>query len=319
VGHAAAFGEADHACWIAEALTDHFLSRGRFHECQTALEIALTQADRATDRRMDLSLRNGLGLTLMHRARFPEALTCLKQALALSREREDGREEARALVGLGTMAGLGTAGPSTDRGRQGASWLASGLELAQQCDDQWLAAMASFALGLVHHAQGRNDEALACFRAAFVPSLIIGHPRAVNRALTSNFDLYLYLDRPGTQTLLRQVAGLVQETGDVPLHTLTLTRLGTAEHSAGNLSAAAAAYQQALAQHRTLAPRDDPDHDRNEMDIRCRLGRSYYAAGQITAARDQFSTALAIPGAARHPKEHAQAVEGLSRSETLEQ
>ncbi|MFD3477188.1 BTAD domain-containing putative transcriptional regulator [Streptomyces sp. NPDC058695] len=319
VGHAAAFGEADYACWIAEALTGHFLSRRRFHECQTALEIALTQADRATDRRMDLSLRNALGLTLMHRARFPEALTCLDQALALSREREDAREEARALVGLGAMAGLGTAGPSTERGRQGASWLASGLALAQQCDDHWLAAMASFALGLVHHAQGHHEEALACFRTAFVPSMIVGHPRAINRALTSTLDLYLYLDRPGTRTLLRQVAGLIQETGDVPLHTLTLTRLGTAEHSAGNLSAAAAAYRHALAQHRTLAPRDDPDHGRNEMDIRCRLGRSYYAAGRITDARDQFRTALAIPGAARYPREHAQAVEGLSRSEALEQ
>jgi hypothetical protein len=55
------------------------------------------------------------------------------------------------------------------------------------------------------------------------------------------------------------------------------------------------------------------------MDIRCKLGHSYYAAGRITAARDQFSTALAIPGAARYPREHAQAVEGLSRSGTLGQ
>ncbi|MFD7777754.1 BTAD domain-containing putative transcriptional regulator [Streptomyces sp. NPDC059753] len=318
VGHAAAFGEADHACWIAEALTGHLLGRGRFHECQTALEIALAQADRATDRRMDLSLRNALGLTLMHRARFPEALACLNQALALSREREDGREEARALVGLGAMAGLGTAGPNTERGRQGVSWLASGLELAQQCDDHWLAAMASFALGLVHHAQGRDEEALACFRTAFVPGMVLGHPRAINRALTSTLDLYLYLDRPGTQALLRQVAGLIQETGDVTLHTLALTRLGTAEHSAGNLRAAAAAYQQALSQHRTLAPRDDPDHDRSEMDIRCRLGRSYCAAGRIAEARDQFRTALAVPGADRYPREHAQAVEGLSRTDLPE-
>lgn len=211
VGHAAAFGETDHACWIAEALTGHLLGRGRFHECQTALEIALAQADRATDRRMDLSLRNALGLTLMHRARFPEALTCLNQALALSREREDGREEARALVGLGAMAGLGTAGPNTERGRQGLSWLASGLELAQQCDDHWLAAMASFALGLVHHAQGRDEEALACFRTAFVPGMVLGHPRAINRALTSTLDLYLYLDRPGTQALLRQVVSLIRK------------------------------------------------------------------------------------------------------------
>ncbi|WP_165914496.1 hypothetical protein [Streptomyces sp. AcE210] len=44
-----------------------------------------------------------------------------------------------------------------------------------------------------------------------------------------------------------------------------------------------------------------------------------YAAGRITEARDQFRTALAVPGADRYPREHAQAVEGLSRTERPEQ
>ncbi|MFI6935492.1 BTAD domain-containing putative transcriptional regulator [Streptomyces sp. NPDC050287] len=316
VGHAAAADEADHACWIAEALTDHFLGRGRYHECQTAIEIALAHADRATDRRMVLALRNSLGLTLMHRARFQEAFTCLSHTLDLSRERADRHEEARALIGLGTMIGLGTTGLSTDRGERGASHLSAGLELAQRCEDHWLVAMGSFALGLVRHSQGRDEEALACFRVAHARGMATGRPRAISRALTSNLDLHLhvYPDHPGAGTLLRRVADLIQQTGDVLLHTLTLARLGTAEHSAGNLSAAAALYQQALAQHRTLPPLADPDYGRREMDIRCRLGRTCRAAGKFAEARAQFRTALAVPGAEMYPKEHAQAVEGLSAS-----
>ncbi|MGW6686392.1 hypothetical protein [Streptomyces sp. NPDC054961] len=263
---------------------------------------------------MDLVLRNSLGLTLMHRARFPEAFACLVENLDLSRERDDRHEEARALVALGTMTGLGTSGPGADRDGHAASQLATSLELAHRYDDLWLVAMASFALGLVRHNQGRTEEALAHFRAGCDRSTEADRSRAIGRALTTTLDLYLYLDRPETRTLLRGVADLVHGTGDVLLHTLALTRLGTAEHGAGNLSAAAATYRQALAQHRSLAPLGDPDSDRQEMDVRCRLGRAYAAAGRLTEARDEFLAALAVPGADRHPKEHAQAVEGLGRA-----
>ncbi len=218
--------------------------------------------------------------------------------------------------GRGTMIGLGTAGPSADRGARGAARLTEGLELARQFDDHWLGAMASFGLGFVRHGQGRNEEALACFRAAHVRGRAIGRPRAISRALTSSLDLHLYLDPPKARVMFGRVADLIQQTGDVLLHTLTLARLGTAEHSAGNLDAAAAVLRRALTQHRTLAPLGDPDHDRREMDIRCRPGRTYRAAGRVAEARDQFRAALAVPGAGRCPKGHAQAVEGLAASGT---
>ncbi|MFC9084695.1 tetratricopeptide repeat protein, partial [Streptomyces sp. NPDC057062] len=197
----------------------------------------------------------------------------------------------------------------------GVSVLVAGRELAERYDDHWLVAMASFALGFVRHRQGRDEEALACFRDAHTRGRAIGRPRALSRALTSNLDLHLYLDPSAARVLFRRVADLIQRTGDVLLHTLTLARLGTAEHNAGNLDAAAEVFRRALAQHGTPGPLDDPDHDRREMDLRCRLGRAYRAAGRTAEAREQFRGALSVPGADRYPKEHKQAVEGLAATE----
>ncbi|MFE6892486.1 BTAD domain-containing putative transcriptional regulator [Streptomyces sp. NPDC057694] len=310
VGHAVAFGEADHACWIAEALTGHFLSRGRHHDCHTALETALPHANRATDRRMAPALRNALGLVLMHRARFAEAFACLRSALDLARAYADPHEEARTLIGLGTMVGLGTHALDGDRGTSPTAWLAEGLRLARGCDDPWLVAMGSFALGLVHHDQGRDALLPDLFRAAYDDGGP-GRSRATGRALTSNLDLYLYLGRPGTAALLRRVSETMRRTEDLRLHTLALARLASAEHGTGNLVAAESAGRQALEQHGTLDRRDDPDHDRREMDLRCRLGRIVRAAGDVASAREQFRAALAVPCGDRYPLEYTQAVEGL--------
>ncbi|MFI9267875.1 AfsR/SARP family transcriptional regulator [Streptomyces werraensis] len=315
VGHAVASGEAGLACWIAEALTDHFVGRGRLHECQAALGTALPYADAAADRRMAPALHNCLGYTLTHRARFPEACRHLRTALDLARERGERHEEGRACVGLGAMTGLGAAGPDAGRVEEGVSVLVAGRELAERYDDHWLVAMASFALGFVRHRQGRDEEALACFRDAHARGRAIGRPRALSRALTSNLDLHLYLDPSAARVLFRRVADLIRRTGDVLLHTLTLARLGTAEHNAGNLDAAAEVFRCALAQHGAPGPLDDPDHDRREMDLRCRLGRTYASAGRPAEAREQFRVALAVPGADRYPKEHKQAVEGLAATE----
>ncbi|MFD6280875.1 BTAD domain-containing putative transcriptional regulator [Streptomyces sp. NPDC060209] len=314
VGHAAAAGEADHACWIAEGLTDYFIGRGRYHECQIALETALAHVDGAADRRMAPALRNCIGLTCMYRARYPEAVTWLREARDLSRERGDRHEEARALVGLGAFGWLGTDGPGTGPAGhdRAATRLTEALELAQQVGDDWLVAMALGTLGFIHHHQGRSEEALDCFRTAHTRGRAIGRSRVIRRALTTVIDLHLTLLPREAGVLLRQVADLMQRAGDVELHTLALARLGTAAHDEGDLGAAAAIYLRALAQHRPLSAPGEPDNVRLEMDLRCRLGRTYLAAGRVSEAREQFRTALALPGADRNPKELAQARAGAA-------
>ncbi|MFG2826995.1 tetratricopeptide repeat protein [Streptomyces sp. NPDC048434] len=307
VGHAAALGEADYACWIAEALSDYFERRGRYHECRTALEIALAHADRATDRRMASALRNCMGITDIQQGRYLQAHAWFTEALHLSRRHTDRREEARALTGLGT------AHFCLGRDEQAMPLLTAAVELAQRLDDNWLTAMGLAVRGMLHHSQGRNEEALACLADACTHAEKNGRPRVLSRALTCAADVRLALGHYGAaKNLLRRAGDLLEQAGDVLLHTLALTRLGTAEQGEGNLSAAVALHHRALSQQRTLSPLTDPHRVRLEMHIRCRLGRTYSAAGSVAGAQEQFRTALALPGAGAYAEEHALAIAGLN-------
>ncbi|MEU1792245.1 BTAD domain-containing putative transcriptional regulator [Streptomyces sparsogenes] len=313
VGHAAALGEADYACWIAEGLTDHLLGRGRYHECRTALKTALAHADAATDQRMPLALRSCMGMVDIYQGRYPQARTWFTEALDLSRRREDRREEARALSGLGTAElNLG----QVDRA---VPHLMAAVELSRRFDDHWLAAMGLSVLGAIHHLQGQNAEALACFDSAHAHAETNGRPRMLSRVLTLAADVHVGLGDYGrATTLLRRAADLVQQAGDTFLAALTLARLGSAEQGAGNLSAAIALHHQALSQHGLLSPLTEPHYDRIEMDIRCRLGRAYAAEGRVREAQEQFRLALAVPRASAHPDERAQALTGLEECEALD-
>lgn len=306
VGHAAALGEADHACWIAEALSDYLIRRGRYHECRTALETALGHADEAGDRRMATALRCCMGITDIYQGRYLQGHAWFTEALHLSRRRADRREEARALTGLAA------AELALGRAEQAIAHVTAALEPAQRLGDNWLAAMGLCLLGGVHHAQGRGEEALSCYADALAHAEKNGRPRMISTALCSAADVHLDLGHYGeAKALFRHAADLAQRAGDVLLHAIILTRLGTAEHGAGNLGAAADLHHQALSRHRTLSPLAEPNRDRLEMDIRYRLGSTYSAAGRVDEAREQFRTALALPGAGDHPKERALAIEGL--------
>ncbi|MFE3772529.1 BTAD domain-containing putative transcriptional regulator [Streptomyces sp. NPDC059122] len=306
VGYAVALGEVDHACWIAEALSDYLVRRGRYHECRTALETALAHADRATDRRMAPALRNRMGLIDLYQGRYREARACFTEALDLSRRRADRYEEA------GARSGLGAVELNLGRPELVVPAVTAAVEEARRLDAHWLAAQGLALLGMAHHAQGQHDQALACYASALAHAETNGRPRMISNVLTCTADVHLALGAYGrAKALYRHAADLAQQVGDVLLHAIILTRRGTAEHGDGNLSAAADLHHEALSRHRTLCPRTEPHRDRLEMDIRSRLGRAYAAAGRVAEAREQFRAALALPGAEAHPEERAQARAGL--------
>ncbi|TJZ44667.1 tetratricopeptide repeat protein [Streptomyces piniterrae] len=306
VGHAAALGEFDYACWIAEALIDYFTRQGRYHECRTALEIALGHADQATDRRMAPALRNCLGITDIYQNRVEEGRAWFTEALRLSRARADRHEEARA------RCGLGTAELTSGRLEEAIAHLTTAVELAQQLDDNWLASMGLCVLGALHHIQGRSEEALDFFSTGLAHAEKNGRPRMLSRALTTTADVHLDLGHYGeAKHLYRRASDLAQQVGDVLLQALILTRLGSAEQGEGNLGVAVDLHHQALSRHQTLSPLTEPQRDRLEMHIRARLGHTYSAAGRAAEAREQFRTALALPGAGEHLEERALALSGL--------
>ncbi|MET7858479.1 BTAD domain-containing putative transcriptional regulator [Streptomyces sp. NPDC005318] len=311
VGHAAALGEADYACWIAEALCDYFVRQGRYHECQTALEIALAHVDGATDQRMPAALRNCSGYTGVYQRRYAQARTLFTEALDLSRCRPDPHEEAR------TLAGLGALDLSVGDGDRAILHVTAAVDLARRLRSDWVASMALVILGLAHYFGRRNEEALACFADARTHAERDGRPRMLGRPLSCAADVHLRLGHyREAKHLLRQAVDLVQQGGDIFLCARSLTRLGTAEQGEGNLSAAIALHHQALfLQRQLLSPLTEPSYEWLEMDIRSRLGRAYVATGRVREAREQFQAVLEVHGSRAHRADRARASEGLTRPE----
>ncbi|MEW2175104.1 BTAD domain-containing putative transcriptional regulator [Streptomyces sp. NPDC005406] len=288
VGHAAALGEVNHACWLAEALCDYFVRQGRYHESRTTLEMALACADRATDERMPAALRNCLGYTAVYQRQYTQARALLTEALDISRSLPSPHEEARALAGLGaTELSLG-------QGDRAVFHATRAVDLATSLRSDWVASMANVILGLVHYFQKRNDEALACFNEARTHAERDGRPRMLGRPLSCAADVHLRLGRyREARHLLRQAVDLVQQGGDIFLCARSLTRLGTAEQGTGNLTEAIGLHLQALQVQRTLlSPLTEPSYDWLETDIRSRLGRTFTAAGRVREAHEQFQAVL---------------------------
>ncbi|MFB7226615.1 BTAD domain-containing putative transcriptional regulator [Streptomyces fimicarius] len=305
VGHAFVLGESDLLCWIAEALTDYLTSRGRYHDARAILEVALEASRDCGDRRMAPTLRNCMGLTELFAYRTDRARTWFEEAAEVSRRLGDDRELARATTGLGTAALQ-----SGDIGAADAHTTAA-LKAIPPSDD-WGASTVHASLGFVRIAQERKEDALDCFRAAHARARMVGRPRVLSRTLTCMADAHLALGRPHEATpLLREAAVLALDAKDLLLQALTLARLGTAIHEEGDPNTALAHLDRALAVQRRLRPEDEPQRDRLEMDIRCRLGRAHLTAGRPDRARQEFRAALALPRSATYELERAQAAQGL--------
>ncbi|MET8731838.1 BTAD domain-containing putative transcriptional regulator [Streptomyces parvus] len=290
VGHAAALGDADHACWIAEALCDYFVRQGRYHECRTALEIALAHVDRATDRRMPAALRNCLGYTALHERRYTQARCLLTEALDLSRRHAHPHEEARTLTGFGALA------LSVGEGEQAIVHATAAVDQAERLHSYWIASMAGVILGLAHYFEGRDQEALTCFAGALTHAEKDGRPRMLGRPLSCAADVHLRRGRyHEAKLLLHRAVDLVQQGGDAFLSVRSLTRLGTAEEGVGNPDTAIALHEQALfLQRQLMSPLTEPSYAWLEMDVRSRLGSACLTAGRIREAHEQFRIVLVV-------------------------
>lgn len=289
VGYAAALGEADYACWIAEALCDYFVRQGRYQESQTALEIALVHVDGATDQRMAAALRNCLGYTCVYQRRYRQARAGFVEALDLVRRRPEPCEEVRALTGLGSVD------LSVGDGDRSIPDLTRAVDLSRRLQNDWVTSMALVILGLIHQYGRRNEEALACFAAAQTHAETDGRPRMLGRVSSCAADIHLRLGHYAeAKSLLRRAVDLVEQGGDIFLTARSLTRLGTAEQGKGNPNAAVALHHQALSQLRLLSPLTEPGYDWLEMDIRSRLGHAYLATGRIHEASEQIQAVLDV-------------------------
>ncbi|MFC8265920.1 BTAD domain-containing putative transcriptional regulator [Streptomyces cinereoruber] len=301
VAYAVAAGEYDHACWIAEALADHLLGQGHHHECRSALELALSCADRASDRRMPAALRNCMGFLDVHRGRFRQAYSWFEEALRHGSGHGDPRDRVRAVAGMGVSEWV------LGRVEEGTVRLEEAVERAVGLGDDWLAGIATCNLGAIRHRQGRYEEALGFYATALALAEKGGRPRTIAGSLCFVAEAQLALGRAAEAVeLLRRAADLAREVEDPPLRAATLSRLAGAEHARGRLGPAVDAH------HEALSALTRHTSTWLEMQVRVRLGGTYTAAGRHAEARREYEAALALPGAENHPHEYGLARAGLS-------
>ncbi|OZM82126.1 AfsR family transcriptional regulator [Pseudonocardia sp. MH-G8] len=277
VGYAVAVGEVDHACWIAEAVTDHLVRRARFHECWAALETALSRVDEVDDRRMISALRFWLGFSRGMQGNVEQAHAAFTEALRISRHLRDRREEVRALGGLALVEVM--AGISPDP----LAALTEVNTLVDEIGDDWLAEWTMSCLAFVHGREGRYEEALECLERSRLLGGKIGSQATAGRTLYYSGSVKLDLGRPvEAATDLRQAIELAERVADVTLQASALSRLGAAEQALGNLDAAFELH------HRALSMISDQTSVHLELELRNRLGGCHLAAGQHALAAEQF-------------------------------
>ncbi|WP_418959117.1 BTAD domain-containing putative transcriptional regulator [Streptomyces tritici] len=302
VAYAVAAGMPDHACWIAEGLSDHLLRQGRHHECRAALELALGCADTAGDRRMPSSLRNHLGMAAIHQGRYGQAHAWFADALRLASRPGEGdpRDRARAI------AGLGVAEWPLGRTEEAVARLHEATRLAHRLGDDWLAMVSASNLGALHSRGGEHERALGHYADALAYAEKTGRPGVIGKALCFAGDAQVALGRYAEAAgLLGRAAELARESDDSALLALSLSSLGIAELGRGDVPRAVSFHEEAVS---TLT-----GHASTwlQLLLRTRLGTAYAAAHRRTEAHHEFRTALALPGAADYPREHALAREGL--------
>lgn len=273
VRHAAATGQADDACWLAEALTDYLVHKGLYQECRSALETALSQVDQASDSRMTASLRTCLAFTYCLQGHHEQALPWLREALANADRIGNLREWARVKGALGLYE------RANGQIEIAAGHLAEVLKIARELDDDWLSGMSLYHLGIIRHGQGRHQEALESLEQALAFAEKIGTPRPMSMTLAYLGNVLLDLDRAEQAAqVLRRATDIAEDANHIPLHAQCLARLGTARLRLGDTDWALALHQRALA---TVTEQTGPDIVR---EIHARLTESQQAVIPLSGA-----------------------------------
>ncbi|MFE5505459.1 BTAD domain-containing putative transcriptional regulator [Amycolatopsis japonica] len=300
VSQAAEAGLDDLACAVAEGLVDYLARQQRYHECRTALQIALPLAERAEDERLVSSLRFCLGYAYAMQGQLDRARGWFDDALRAGQASGDRGVEARALGGL-TMVDL-----IAGRHDLAIPGMRRVMVLADEVGDRWLAERSLSALGYLAYMRGEHEEALGHLGRAQALGEEIGSPGMVARVLCHSGTVRLETGRFAEAALdLRRSVELAEETTDGLLTATSLARLGAAELELGNLDAAFEL------QRRALTAVTEETIVGMESEIRNRLGRTHLAAGDPVAAREHFEWVLTTIGPDGDPAQRTLALEGL--------
>ena len=246
----------------AHGVAGHALAAsGRDPEAYVELELSLTRAREAGDRRLECRAHNTMGEIDRHAGRMDLARTHLEAALAIGRELQDGSLAGGAHHGLGTIeyylgraaaarphyeAALALTREAGDRRREGIQlgefgnlcFLEGNMEESRSCYEEALAVARDEGdrrlegnmlcnLGCMHQVQGRLAEALGQLDAALALARDLGHAQLESVVLSNLGTVCDSLNRRDEALgHFKAALAVARELGDRRAEGLTLSGLG---------------------------------------------------------------------------------------------
>ena len=338
-------GDGERAVTLAAALWRFWWLRGHVAEGRRQLETALA-VDGSTASPARATALDGGGVLAETQGDYDRANALHREALALSRERDDKSGIARALGNLGVVA--------FDRGddHQATSFLEESLALAREVGDQLLVATALNDLGAVAFERGDLDRAAPLYQESLGLRRRIGSGSEIARALNNlggvafargdfgeacqlfSESLSLYRDAgdrwgaagallglavanhrqgnaPHAVMLLEESLSLFGEVGDRRGAALAALNLGDALRDSDDLTQAGVHYRDALVEF-------------GAMEDRARVAQGLLGLGSAMVRAGDFERAATLLGAAstltpgEEPKTGDATPETASRAADLE-
>jgi tetratricopeptide (TPR) repeat protein/transcriptional regulator with XRE-family HTH domain len=281
--YAAEHGWPRHAVGLAEVLSRHLDTIGRFPEARVLHRHAVHAAGELGDRRAEARALVWLGLTYGQQSLRREATTCYQRALEVARAAGDKDGQARALNYLGLDSGR------NGRYREAIGQLEQTAVLFRETGEIAGMAYAITNLGVVHSRHGRYQEALACHQEAMAVFGELGNQHAQTTVLHRLGDTYRLLEEHEHAIgLYRQALGYYQDIGDMHGQADTLLKLGLVQISNHRYRQADEHLQRALTLVREMQDTG------GQAEILNALGDLRWASGQHTAAAAHYTDALEL-------------------------
>jgi predicted ATPase/class 3 adenylate cyclase/Tfp pilus assembly protein PilF len=233
-------GDGERAVTLAAALWRFWWLRGHISEGRTRLESALT-ADGSTVAAARATALDGAGVLAETQGDYDRAEALHREALALSRERDDTTGIARALGNLGIVA--------FDRSDddQATALLEESLALAREIGDQLLVATALNDLGAVAYERGDFDRAEPLYQESLNLRRKAGSGSEIARALNNLGGVsFARGDFDRACQLFAESLSLYRDAGDRWGAAGALLGLAVANHRQGDAPHAVALLEESL-------------------------------------------------------------------------
>jgi CHAT domain-containing protein/Tfp pilus assembly protein PilF len=244
---------------------------------------ASAQTQTREERRNEAQRLNELGIQLLSKGQFREALKTFQQALDIFREIGERPGEGATLSNIGAVySNLGQY-PQALKNYQQA------LAIHQEIDDKAGEGTTLSNIGVVYRSLGQYPQALENYQQALAIHQEIGNKAMEGTTLNNIGLVYNNLGQyPQALENYQQALAIHQKIGNKAMEGTTLNNIGLVYNNLGQYPQALENYQQALAIHQKIG--DKVGEGRTLHNI----GGVYRNLGQYPQALENYQQALAI-------------------------